>query len=91
MVARFKAEELNKQMDEVMDLLMKYSFKTSDLKSMSSEELTGIQKTLEMIETSKELNVAYAEACDKIEQMEETLKMMDKKLDQILKKVDEES
>ena len=91
MVARFKAEELNKQMDEVMDLLMKYSFKTSDLKSMSSEELTGIQKTLEVIETSKELNVAYAEACDKIEQMEETLKMMDKKLDQILKKVEEES
>ena len=91
MVARFKAEELNKQMDEVMDLLMKYSFKTSDLKSMSSEELTGIQKTLEVIETSKELNVAYAEACDKIEQMEETIKMMDKKLDQILKKVEEES
>ena len=91
MVARFKAEELNKQMNEVMDLLMKYSFKTSDLKSMSSEELTGIQKTLEVIETSKELNVAYAEACDKIEQMEETIKMMDKKLDQILKKVEEES
>ena len=91
MVARFKAEELNKQMDEVMDLLMKYSFKVSDLKHMSSEELTGIQKTLEIIETSKELNVAYAEACDKIEQMEETLKMMDKKLDQILKKVEEES
>ena len=91
MVARFKAEELNKQMDEVMDLLMKYSFKVSDLKHMSSEELTGIQKTLEVIETSKELNVAYAEACDKIEQMEETLKMMDKKLDQILKKVEEES
>ena len=91
MIARFKAEELNYKMNEVMDLLMKYSFKTSDLKSMSSEELTGIQKTLEMIETSKELNVAYAEACDKIEQMEETLKMMDKKLDQILKKVEEES
>ena len=91
MVARFKAEELNKQMDEVMDLLMKDSFKVSDLKHMSSEELTGIQKTLEVIETSKELNVAYAEACDKIEQMEETLKMMDKKLDQILKKVEEES
>ena len=91
MIARFKAEELNDKMDEVMDLLMKYSFKTSDLKSMSSEELTGIQKTLEIIETSKELNVAYAEACDKIEQMEETLKMMDKKLDQILKKVEEES
>ena len=91
MVARFKAEELNKQMDEVMDLLMKYSFKVSDLKHMSSEELTGIQKTLEVIETSKELNVAYAEACDKIEQMEETIKMMDKKLDQILKKVEEES
>ena len=91
MIARFKAEELNYKMDEVMDLLMKYSFKTSDLKSMSSEELTGIQKTLEIIETSKELNVAYAEACDKIEQMEETLKMMDKKLDQILKKVEEES
>ena len=91
MVARFKAEELNKQMDEVMDLLMKDSFKVSDLKHMSSEELTGIQKTLEIIETSKELNVAYAEACDKIEQMEETLKMMDKKLDQILKKVEEES
>ena len=91
MVARFKAEELNKQMDEVMDWLMKDSFKVSDLKHMSSEELTGIQKTLEIIETSKELNVAYAEACDKIEQMEETLKMMDKKLDQILKKVEEES
>ena len=91
MVARFKAEELNKQMDEVMDLLMKDSFKVSDLKHMSSEELTGIQKTLEVIETSKELNVAYAEACDKIEQMEETIKMMDKKLDQILKKVKEES
>ena len=91
MIARFKAEELNYKMDEVMDLLMKYSFKTSDLKSMSSEELTGIQKTLEIIETSKELNVAYAEACDKIEQMEETIKMMDKKLDQILKKVEEES
>ena len=91
MVARFKAEELNKQMDEVMDLLMKDSFKVSYLKHMSSEELTGIQKTLEVIETSKELNVAYAEACDKIEQMEETLKMMDKKLDQILKKVEEES
>ena len=91
MRARFKAEEFNYKMNEVMDLLMKYSFKTSDLKSMSSEELTGIQKTLEMIETSKELNVAYAEACDKIEQMEETLKMMDKKLDQILKKVEEES
>lgn len=91
MVARFKAEELNKQMDEVMDLLMKDSFKVSDLKHMSSEELTGIQKTLEVIETSKELNVAYAEACDKIEQMEETLKMMDKKLDQILKKAEEES
>ena len=91
MVARFKAEELNKQMDEVMDLLMKESFKVSDLKHMSSEELTGIQKTLEVIETSKELNVAYAEACDKIEQMEETIKMMDKKLDQILKKVEEES
>lgn len=91
MVARFKAEELNKQMDEVMDLLMKDSFKVSDLKHMSSEELTGIQKTLEVIETSKELNVAYAEACDKIEQMEETIKMMDKKLDQILKKVEEES
>ena len=91
MIARFKAEELNYKMDEVMDLLMKYSFKISDLKSMSSEELTGIQKTLEIIETSKELNVAYAEACDKIEQMEETLKMMDKKLDQILKKVEEES
>lgn len=91
MVARFKAEKLNKQMDEVMDLLMKYSFKVSDLKHMSSEELTGIQKTLEVIETSKELNVAYAEACDKIEQMEETIKMMDKKLDQILKKVEEES
>ena len=91
MIARFKAEELNYKMDEVMDLLMKYSFKTSDLKSMSSEELTGIQKTLEVIETSKELNVAYAEACDKIEQMEETIKMMDKKLDQILKKVEEES
>ena len=58
---------------------------------MSSEELTGIQKTLEVIETSKKLNVAYAEACDKIEQMEETIKMMDKKLDQILKKVEEES
>lgn len=91
MVARFKAEELNKQMDEVMDLLMKDSFKVSDLKHMSSEELTGIQKTLEVIETSKELNVSYAEACDKIEQMEETIKMMDKKLDQILKKVEEES
>lgn len=91
MVARFKAEELNKQMDEVMDLLMKDSFKVSDLKHMSSEELTGIQKALEVIETSKELNVAYAEACDKIEQMEETIKMMDKKLDQILKKVEEES
>ena len=91
MIARFKAEELNYKMDEVMDLLMKYSFKTSDLKSMSSEELTGIQKTPEIIETSKELNVAYAEACDKIEQMEETIKMMDKKLDQILKKVEEES
>ena len=91
MVARFKAEELNKQMDEVIDLLMKDSFKVSDLKHMSSEELTGIQKTLEVIETSKELNVAYAEACDKIEQMEETIKMMDKKLDQILKKVEEES
>ena len=91
MVARFKAEELNKQVDEVMDLLMKDSFKVSDLKHMSSEELTGIQKTLEVIETSKELNVAYAEACDKIEQMEETIKMMDKKLDQILKKVEEES
>ena len=91
MIARFKAEELNDQMDEVMDLLMKYSFKVSDLKHMSSEELTGIQKTLEVIETSKELNVAYAEACDKIEQMEETIKMMDKKLDQILKKVEEES
>ena len=91
MVARFKAEELNKQMDEVMDLLIKESFKVSDLKRMSSEELTGIQKTLEIIETSKELNVAYAEACDKIEQMEETLKMMDKKLDQSLKKVEEES
>ena len=91
MVARFKAEELNKQMDEVMDLLMKDSFKVSDLKHMSSEELTVFQKTLEVIETSKELNVAYAEACDKIEQMEETIKMMDKKLDQILKKVEEES
>ena len=91
MIARFKAEELNKQMDEVMDLLMKDSFKVSDLKHMSSEELTGIQKALEVIETSKELNVAYAEACDKIEQMEETIKMMDKKLDQILKKVEEES
>ena len=91
MIARFKAEELNYKMNEVMDLLMKYSFKTSDLKSMSSEELTGIQKALEVIETSKELNVAYAEACDKIEQMEETIKMMDKKLDQILKKVEEES
>ena len=91
MVARFKAEELNKQMDEVMDLLMKDSFKVSDLKHMSSEELTGIQKALEVIETSKALNVAYAEACDKIEQMEETIKMMDKKLDQILKKVEEES
>lgn len=91
MIARFKAEELNKQMDEVMDLLMKDSFKVSDLKHMSSEELTGIQKTLEVIETSKELNVAYAEACNKIEQMEETIKMMDKKLDQILKKVEEES
>ena len=91
MVARFKAEELNKQMDEVMDLLMKDSFKVSDLKHISSEELTGIQKALEVIETSKELNVTYAEACDKIEQMEETIKMMDKKLDQILKKVEEES
>ena len=91
MVARFKAEELNKQMDEVMDLLMKDSFKVSDLKHMSSEKLTGIQKALEVIETSKELNVAYAEACDKIEQMEETIKMMDKKIDQILKKVEEES
>lgn len=91
MLARFKAEELNKQMDEVMDLLMKDSFKVSDLKHMSSEELIGIQKALEVIETSKELNVAYAEACDKIEQMEETIKMMDKKLDQILKKVEEES
>ena len=91
MIARFKAEELNDQMDEVMDLLMKDSFEVSDLKHMSSEELTGIQKTLEVIETSKELNVAYAEACDKIEQMEETIKMMDKKLDQILKKVEEES
>lgn len=91
MVARFKAEELNKQMDEVMDLLTRDSFKVSDLKHMSSEELTGIQKALEVIETSKELNVAYAEACDKIEQMEETIKMMDKKLDQILKKVEEES
>ena len=91
MVARFKAEELNKQMDEVMDLLMKDSFKVSDLKHMSSEELTGIQKALEVIETSKKLNVAYAEACDKIEQMEETIKMMDKKLDQILEKVEEES
>ena len=91
MIARFKAEELNDKMDEVMDLLMTYSFKTSDLKHMSSEELTGIQKTLEVIETSKELNVAYAEACDKIEQMEETIKMMDKKLDQILKKIEEES
>lgn len=91
MVARFKAEELNKQMDEVMDLLMKDSFKVSDLKHMSSEELTGIQKALEVIETSKELNVAYSEACDKIEQMEETIKMMDKKIDQILKKVEEES
>lgn len=91
MIARFKAEELNKQMDEVMYLLMKDSFKVSDLKYMSSEELTGIQKAFEVIETSKELNVAYAEACDKIERMEETLKMMDKKLDQILKKVEEES
>lgn len=91
MVARFKAEELNKQMDEVMDLLMKESFKVSDLKRMSSDELTCIRKTFEVIDTSKELNVAYAEACDKIEQMEETIKMMDKKLDQILKKVEEES
>lgn len=91
MVARFKAEELNKQMDEAMDLLMKESFKVSDLKRMSSDELTCIQKTFEVIDTSKELNVAYAEACDKIEQMEETIKMMDKKLDQILKKVEEES
>ena len=91
MVARFKAEELNKQMDEVMDLLMKESFKVSDLKRMSSDELTCIHKTFEVIDTSKELNVAYAEACDKIEQMEETIKMMDKKLDQILKKVEEES
>ena len=91
MVARFKAEELNQQMDEVMDLLAKDSFKVSYLKHMSSEELTVFQKTLEVIDTSKELNVAYAEACDKIEQMEETIKMMDKKLDQILKKVEEES
>lgn len=91
MMARFKAEELNKQMDEVMDLLMKDSFTVSGLKHMRSEELTGIQKTLEVIETSKELNMAYAEACDKIERMEETLKMMDKKLDQILKKTEEES
>ena len=91
MVARFKAEELNKQMDEVMDLLMKDSFKVSYLKHMSSDELTVFQNTPEVIDTSKELNVAYAEACDKIEQMEETLKMMDKKLDQILKKVEEES
>lgn len=85
MIARFKAEELNKRMDEVMELLMKGS------KHMSPEDLTGIQKTLEVIEASKELNEAYAEACDKIEQMEETIKMMDKKLDQILKKVEEES
>ena len=91
MVARFKAEELNKQMDEVMDLLMKESFKVSDLKRISSDELTCIRKTFEVIDASKELNVAYAEACDKIEQMEETIKMMDKKLDQILKKVEEES
>lgn len=91
MIARFKAEELNNKMDEVMDLLIKYSFKTSDLKSMSSEELTGIQKTLEMIETSKELNVAYAEACDKIEQMEEQLNKMNNKLDRILEKMEEES
>lgn len=91
MVARFKAEELNKQMDEVMDLFMKNCLKTSDLKNMSSEELTGIQKTLEIIETSKELNVAYAEACDKIEQMEETLNRIDKKFDRILTKVEEES
>ena len=91
MVARFKAEELNKQMDEVMELLMKESFNVSDLKRMSSDELTCIRKTFEVIDTSKELNVAYAEACDKIEQMEETIKMMDKKLDQILKKVEEES
>ena len=91
MVARFKAEELNKQMDEVMDLLMKESFKVSDLKRMSSDQLTCIRNTFEVIETAKELNVAYAEACDKIEQMEETIKMMDKKLDQILKKVEEES
>ena len=91
MVARFKAEELNKQMDEVMDLLMKESFKVSDLKRMSSDELTCIQKTLEMIETSKELNVAYAEACDKIEQMEEQLNKMNNKLDRILEKMEEES
>lgn len=91
MMTRFKAEELNKQMDETMDLLMKYSFKTSDLKSMSSEELTDVQKILEMIETSKELNVAYAEACDTIERMEGRLIRIDKKLDQILKKMEEES
>ena len=91
MLTRFEAEQLNDQVDEFMDWLIKCHFKTSDLKSMSSEELTGAQKALEIIDTSKELNMAYAETCDKIERMEETLNQIDEKLDQILKKVEEES
>ena len=70
------AKRLNKQMDDVIDIMLKEAFDSNSLKYMKPEQLDSIHKCLELSETCKDYLIKEAE----------TMERIDKKLDILLVK-----
>lgn len=70
------AKRLNKQMDDVVNIMLKETFDLNSLKYMKPEQLDSIRKCLELSETCKDYLIKEAETMERIE----------KKLDSLLAK-----
>ena len=70
------AKRLNKQMNDVMDIMLKEAFDLDSLKYMKPEQLDSIRKCLELSETCNNYLIKEAE----------TMERIDKKLDILLVK-----
>lgn len=76
-----KAEELNREIKEVVDLFVKVNISASDFKYIDMESLEGFKKTLTCGDSLMNFIVDEAERMDKLE---EEIKDLDKKMDKIL-------
>lgn len=61
------AKKLNKQMDDVMNIMLKETFDLNSLKYMNSEQFDSIRKCLELSETCKDYLIKEAETMERIE------------------------